>query len=257
MGSAEASGIGSKTEWHVAMLSSIVLRVGSLLYGLRRWELVCILSIKRITTFLLHALENNLSTRGIQKFPVPLLAELSGLLKNYRFVGRLVSLTVCRTIAVGVFVLFFEKFQQLQGALYEFCEKCWKWIGTILTKWSKRVSEWVKFLPSVHQHMEWECGRWVTGILTNPEKIFIVDNSQIGYNSAVCQEQSQKRFVLTFHPSDCLWRCRSISAKPTSIKEAKDIPKLPENYKKLYQYFRLFHFPSYNNIAVIIHCFYK
>ena len=31
--------------------------------------------------------------------------------------------------------------------------------------------------------------------------------------------------------------CRSISAKPTSIKKGKDIPKLPENYKKLYQYF--------------------
>ena len=51
--------------------------------------------------------------------------------------------------------------------------------------------------------------------------------------------------------------CRIISAKPTSLKKGKDIPKLPENYKKLYQYFRLFHFPSYNNIAVISHCFYK
>ncbi len=50
--------------------------------------------------------------------------------------------------------------------------------------------------------------------------------------------------------------CRSISAKPTSIKKGKDIPKLPEIYKKLYQYFRLFHCHSYNNIAVIFHCFY-
>ena len=45
--------------------------------------------------------------------------------------------------------------------------------------------------------------------------------------------------------------CRSISAKPTSIQKEKDIPKLPENYKKLYQYFRLFYFHSHNNIAVI------
>ena len=50
--------------------------------------------------------------------------------------------------------------------------------------------------------------------------------------------------------------CRSISAKPRSIKKGKDIPKLPENYKKLYQYFRLFHCHSHNNIAVIFHCFY-
>ena len=50
--------------------------------------------------------------------------------------------------------------------------------------------------------------------------------------------------------------CRSISAKPTSIKKGKDIPKLPENYKKLYQYFSLFHFHSYNNVAVVFHCFY-
>ena len=52
------------------------------------------------------------------------------------------------------------------------------------------------------------------------------------------------------------WYCRSISAKPKCIKKEKDIPKLPENYKKLYQYFRLFHFHSYINIAVICHCFY-
>ena len=50
--------------------------------------------------------------------------------------------------------------------------------------------------------------------------------------------------------------CRSIAAKPTSIKKEKDIPELPEKYKKLYQYFRLFHFHSYNNTAVIFHCFY-
>ena len=69
--------------------------------------------------------------------------------------------------------------------------------------------------------------------------------------------RKQKRRLtmgMSFHKEG---ECRSISAKPTSIKEGKDIPKLPENYKKLYQYFRLFHFPSYNKIAVIFHCFYK
>ena len=45
--------------------------------------------------------------------------------------------------------------------------------------------------------------------------------------------------------------CRSIPAKPTGIKNEKDIPRLPEKYKKLYQYFRLFYFYSYINIAVI------
>ena len=34
-------------------------------------------------------------------------------------------------------------------------------------------------------------------------------------------------------------------------KERKGHPKLPENYKKLNQYFRLFYFHSHNNIAVI------
>ena len=53
---------------------------------------------------------------------------------------------------------------------------------------------------------------------------------------------------MTFHKEG---ECRSISAKPTSIQKEKDIPKLPENYKKLYQYFRLFYFHSHNNIAVI------
>ena len=50
--------------------------------------------------------------------------------------------------------------------------------------------------------------------------------------------------------------CRSIPAKPTGVKKEKDIPKLPEIYKKLYQYFSFFHCHSYNNIAVIFHCFY-
>ena len=45
--------------------------------------------------------------------------------------------------------------------------------------------------------------------------------------------------------------CRSIPAKPTVIKNEKDIPRLPEIYRKLYQYFRLFYFHSYINIAVI------
>ena len=44
--------------------------------------------------------------------------------------------------------------------------------------------------------------------------------------------------------------CRSLPAKPTSIQKEKDISRLPENWKKLYQYFRLFHFHSYINIAV-------
>ena len=43
----------------------------------------------------------------------------------------------------------------------------------------------------------------------------------------------------------------SISAKPTGMKKKKDIPRLPESWKKLYRNFRLFHFHSYNNIAVI------
>ena len=58
---------------------------------------------------------------------------------------------------------------------------------------------------------------------------------------------------MSFHKEG---ECRSISAKPTSTQKEKDIPRLPENYKKLYQYFRLFYFHSYNNIAVIYHCFY-
>ena len=33
--------------------------------------------------------------------------------------------------------------------------------------------------------------------------------------------------------------CRSIPAKPACIKKEKDIPRLPEIQKKLYQYFRL------------------
>ena len=37
---------------------------------------------------------------------------------------------------------------------------------------------------------------------------------------------------MSFHKEG---ECRSISAKPTSIEEGKDIPKLPENYKKLHQ----------------------
>ena len=45
--------------------------------------------------------------------------------------------------------------------------------------------------------------------------------------------------------------CRSIPAKPTCIRKEKDIPRLPEIQKKLYQYFRLFYFHSHNNIAVI------
>ena len=45
--------------------------------------------------------------------------------------------------------------------------------------------------------------------------------------------------------------CRSISAKPTGMKKEKDIPRLTEIWKQLYRNFRLFHFHSYYNIAVI------
>ena len=63
---------------------------------------------------------------------------------------------------------------------------------------------------------------------------------------------------------DWPWECPftkrgSVAVYPRSLrayKKGKGIPKFPENYKKLYQYFRLFHFHSYNNIAVIFHCFY-
>ena len=68
-------------------------------------------------------------------------------------------------------------------------------------------------------------------------------------------------FVLLLFPSNLdngyaiflLWvcQCRSISAKPTGIQKKKDIPRLPENKKKLYGNFRLFHFHSYKNIAVL------
>ena len=53
---------------------------------------------------------------------------------------------------------------------------------------------------------------------------------------------------MSFHKEG---ECRSIPAKPTGIKKQKDIPRLPEKQKKLYQYFRLFYFHSHNNIAVI------
>ena len=53
---------------------------------------------------------------------------------------------------------------------------------------------------------------------------------------------------MSFHKEG---ECRSITAKPTYIKKEKDIPRLPEIKKKLYQYFRLFYFHSHNNIAVI------
>ena len=46
-------------------------------------------------------------------------------------------------------------------------------------------------------------------------------------------------------------RCCSIPAKPTGIKKEKDIHRLPENYKKLYKYFRRFYFHSFINITVI------
>ena len=67
------------------------------------------------------------------------------------------------------------------------------------------------------------------------------------------KQKSGLTMGMSFHKEG---ECRSISAKPTSIKKGKDILKLPENYTKLYQYFRLFHCHSYNNIAVIFHCFY-
>ena len=50
---------------------------------------------------------------------------------------------------------------------------------------------------------------------------------------------------MSFHKEG---ECRGISAKPTSIKKGKDIPKLPENYKKLYQYFIYHYFPLMENL---------
>ena len=45
--------------------------------------------------------------------------------------------------------------------------------------------------------------------------------------------------------------CRSMSAKPTGIKKEKDIPGLPENYKKLYRNFGLLFFHLYIIVAFI------
>ena len=67
------------------------------------------------------------------------------------------------------------------------------------------------------------------------------------------KQKRRSTMGMSFHKEG---ECRSISAKPTCINKGKDIPKLPENYKQLYQFFRLFHCHSYNNIAVIFHCFY-
>ena len=51
---------------------------------------------------------------------------------------------------------------------------------------------------------------------------------------------------------NCLnYFCRSVSVKPTGLKKEKDIPGSSEDYKKLYQNFRLFYFHSYNNVAVL------
>ena len=42
-----------------------------------------------------------------------------------------------------------------------------------------------------------------------------------------------------------------IREKPTGLEKEKDIPRLPENQKKLYRNFRHFQFHSYTNISVI------
>ena len=58
---------------------------------------------------------------------------------------------------------------------------------------------------------------------------------------------------MTFHK---VGEGRSISAKPTGVQKEKDLIRLPENSKKLYRNFRLFHFHSLENIAVKYHCLY-
>ena len=92
---------------------------------------------------------------------------------------------------------------------------------------------------------------YVTGSVS--AHIFLCAYNQPPGNAPVAQTHCIDELNFGINIFGLFWMCfcRSITAKPTYIKKEKDIPRLPEIWKKLYQYFRLFYFHSHNNIAVI------
>ena len=95
---------------------------------------------------------------------------------------------------------------------------------------------------TVTKKLSQEFSRTENGILGALARLGdFITNPTIQGHSGTAPETSRNVFSIRqeTNEDDYQSNCRSIPAKPTYIKKEKDIPRLPEIQKKLYQYFRL------------------
>ena len=178
--------------------------------------------------------------------------------RNWKFphFKILLSLTCLHTNALKFYSLLlnFINFTILYGN----CKEIFSWRETygeftyvlrLLTKYSW----WIHQPPSasIILHLWFKLLLAIVILWTLDTCDFYVEQSSM--SRAHRKQKRRLTMGMSFHKEG---ECRSIPAKPTGIKKEKDIPRLPEKQKKLYQYFRRFHFHSDNKIAVIYHCFY-